>query len=78
MIVVKLNSSFKVDTTASSSERKLYLRPENIIDLPQDVTTNIEELEKIYLSTIIQEIYIMHIDDLDLMNIIDQDNYSLL
>jgi len=63
MIVVKLNSSFKVDTTASSSERKLYLRPENIIDLPQDVTTNIEELEKIYLSTIIQEIYIMYIDD---------------
>jgi hypothetical protein len=42
---------------------KLYLRRENMIDLPQDVTMNIEELEKIYLSTIIQEIYIMYIDD---------------
>ncbi len=42
---------------------KLYLRRENIIDLPQGVSINIEELEKIYLSPIIQEIYMMYIDD---------------
>jgi hypothetical protein len=42
---------------------KLYLCRENLIDLPQDITMNTEELEKIYLSAIIQEIYIMYIDD---------------
>src|SRR5271163_4441952 len=51
------------DEFSSSSEMKLYLRCENIIDFPQDVTINIEELEKIYLSAIIQEIYMMYIDD---------------
>jgi hypothetical protein len=51
------------DGSPSSYEMKLYLRRENIIDLAQDITINIEELEKIYLSEIIQEIYIMYIDD---------------
>ncbi len=51
------------DELSSSSEMKVYLRRENIVDLPRDVTMNIEELENIYLSLIIQEIYIMYIDD---------------
>jgi hypothetical protein len=42
---------------------KLYLRCENITDLFEDITINIEELEKTYLSAIIQEIFIMYVDD---------------
>ncbi len=63
MFLFYLSEDSITDGLSSSSEMKLYLRRENMIDLPQDVTMNIEELEKIYLSTIIQEIYIMYIDD---------------
>jgi hypothetical protein len=63
MFLFYLSDDSIADGLSSSSEMKLYLRRENMIDLPQDVTINIEELEKIYLSTIIQEIYIMYIDD---------------
>jgi hypothetical protein len=66
MIVVLLfyfSEDSVTDGSSASSKIKLYLLRENIIDLPQDVAINIEELEKIYLSAIIQEIYIMYIDD---------------
>ena len=41
---------------------RLYIRCENIGDLPQDITINIEQLEKTYLSETIQEICVMYID----------------
>jgi FlaA1/EpsC-like NDP-sugar epimerase len=63
MFLFYLPEDSVADGSSFSSETKLYLRRENIIDLPKDVSINIEELEKIYLSAIIQEIYMMYIDD---------------
>ncbi|CAF1459222.1 unnamed protein product, partial [Adineta steineri] len=51
------------DGLSSSSKGRLYIRHKNIDDLSQDVTMIIEQLEKSYLSAVIQEIYIMWITD---------------
>ncbi|CAF0911476.1 unnamed protein product [Adineta steineri] len=48
---------------SSSSKGRLYIRHKNIDDLSQDETMIIEQLEKSYLSAVIQEIYIMWITD---------------
>src|SRR5690348_6173517 len=47
------------DRSASSSEIRLYVRRKNIDDFPQDITVKIAQLEKIYLSAAIPELYIM-------------------
>ncbi|CAF4074864.1 unnamed protein product, partial [Adineta steineri] len=51
------------DGLASSSKGRLYIRRKNIGDLSQDVTMILKQLEKSYLSAVIQEVYIMWIAD---------------
>jgi hypothetical protein len=63
MFLSYLLENSTTDQSSSSSEVILYVRSKNIDDLPQDIMINIEQLEKIYLSATIQEIYIMCIDD---------------
>jgi hypothetical protein len=58
-----LSENSTTNRSSSSSEIRLYIRRKNIDDLPQNVTISVEQLEKIYLSSTIQEIYIICIAD---------------
>ena len=56
------------DRSLSSSDHKLYLRRKIIADLSSNVTIDIEQLEQTYSSSIIQQIYLIYIDDSRLKN----------
>ena len=50
------------EQSTSSSEIRFYIRGKNIGDLPQDITIKTDQLEKVYLSETIPEIYMMYVD----------------
>jgi thioester reductase-like protein len=52
-----------INRLSSLTEIKIYVRRKKTDELPQDVTISTEQLEKIYLSATVQEIYIMYITD---------------